>query len=369
MGRSPSSSAGRSGPLRILEVGNHCLFGRAVPDQTDYFYAGHRRVAAVPLGPIRFLRVLKRLRRGEYDLVVLHSARFAPWHARTFLPILRDRRLRAYPWLFSPYAWRFLHRFHKVPFVAVDLSDTFGIARHNFFLFDRCRAFFKRELPADRWLVFFKSGHWDLPGRRWRSKPRNQRRMAKLRPISLGARYLPQSQRPSAPKTTDVFYAGAPLVGPTQRLDGAPELRALAAEGFRIDLPEQNLPFDEYVKRLGAAWLASSPAGYGWDCMRHYEAAMAGTVALANYPTILRDEPFRDGEHCLFYAPEPGELAAAVRKALEDKPRLERIAEAARLHNDRHHTLIARAERVAVAALGLRLDGTPAAPSARAAHD
>ena len=363
MGRSRLSSQDGTGPLRILEVGNHNLFARAVPDQTDYFYAGHRRKALVPLGPIQFLRVLRRLRRGEYDLVVLHAARFSPWHPRTVLPILRDRLLLAYPWLFAPYAWRFLHRFHHVPVVAIDLSDTFGIGRHNFFLLDRSRAFFKRELPSDRWLVFFKSGHWDLPGKRWRQKRRNRRRMEKLRPVSLGEGSEILPRRSTVAKTTDVFFAGDPFPGPTPRLDGIAELNALKEEGFRIDIPDKTLPYDEYIERLGAAWLAWSPAGYGWDCHRHYEAAAIGTVALANYPTILRDQPFRDGEHCLFYAPQAGELAATVREALEDKPRLTRIADAAHAHVNRHHTFTARAERITVAVLDRRLDGTPATQS------
>lgn len=348
-------------PLRILEVGHDALFSRAVPGQTDYFFAGSRPRGRVrPLGPISYFRVLRRLRRGAYDLVVLHAASFAPWHPRTFLPLLRDKLLFAYPYLCAPYGWRFLHRFHDVPIIAVDLRDTFGIARANLHLLDACRAFYKRELPADRWQVFFKSGHWDLPGRRWRRKRRNQERLAKLRPLSYGAGAWELPQRSSGTKSTDVFFAGDAFLGTTLRADGIAELKSLAAEGYCIDLPEFRLPREEYLKRLAAAWLAWSPAGYGWQCARDIEAAAVGTVALANYPTIMRDMPFRDGEHCLFYAPEPGELAAAVRKALADKPRLERIADAAHRHVQSHHTHRARAERLTIAILGRKLDGTPA---------
>jgi hypothetical protein len=357
-------------PLRILEVGNHTFFAKAVPDQTDFYYAGHRTSHRLkPLGPLRFLQVLRRLRRKQYDLVVLHSARFAPWHPRTFLPLLRNKHFLSYPWLCAPCGWRLLHRFHDVPVVAIDLSDTFGIGRHNFHLLDRCRAFYKRELPADRWQVFFKSGHWDLPGRRWRQKRRNQRRLDKLRPISLGSGHRPLPERSHAAKTTDVFFAGDLFRGTTPRADGFAELKALEAEGYHIDLPEHRLPYREYVERLAKAWLAWSPSGYGWECVRHVEAAAVGTVVLANYPTILRDMPFRDGEHCLLYSPDPGELAAAVRHALRDKQRLERIADAAYQHFRRHHTDLARAERVAVAVLGRRLDGTPAAAGSRIVED
>lgn len=109
---------------------------------------------------------------------------------------------------------------------------------------------------------------------------------------------------------------------------------------------------------MAAAWLAWSPQGLGWECSRHYEAPLANTVPLMSYPTILRDHPLRDGEHCLLYAVEPGGLAAAARAALADKPRLARMAAAANAHVRRYHTERARAERVTVAVLGRRLDGT-----------
>ena len=42
------------------------------------------------------------------------------------------------------------------------------IARHNLFLLDRAKYFFKRELPVDRWQVFQRTGHVGLPGPRFR---------------------------------------------------------------------------------------------------------------------------------------------------------------------------------------------------------
>jgi hypothetical protein len=111
---------------------------------------------------------------------------------------------------------------------------------------------------------------------------------------------------------------------------------------------------------LSAAYLAWSPGGYGWDCARHYEAPLAGTVPLMNYPTIVRQSPLRDGEHCILYAPEPGAVASAARAALADKERLLRMARAAQAHVLEHHTLQARAEYVVAGALGRRLDGSSA---------
>ncbi len=163
---------------------------------------------------------------------------------------------------------------------------------------------------------------------------------------------------PSVPKTTDVFFAGSSATNSAVRADGIEELRALKAEGYRVDIPDGRLTETEFHRRLAAAWLAWSPAGFGWDCLRHYEAAASGTVPLINYPTIHRDLPLVDGEHCLFYAPELGGLTAAIRAALADKPHLLHIAKNARAHVYAHHTSEARVERIVAAVLGRRLDGS-----------
>jgi glycosyltransferase involved in cell wall biosynthesis len=150
-----------------------------------------------------------------------------------------------------------------------------------------------------------------------------------------------------------IFFGGT-----TSRADGFPELQALASAGYKIDIPANGLPRNEYLERMAGAWLAWSPSGYGWDCYRHYEAAAVGTVALSNYPTIYRDKPFREGEHCLFYSPEPGELTLAIKSALADRHRLRRMGKAAREHFFQNHTERARAERIAVMAVNRRLDGS-----------
>src|SRR5205085_5124212 len=131
------------------------------------------------LSPTRFIKSLIKLRRREYDLLVIHAAPFAPWHPRSFLTTMRAWTLRAPLGLFANFAWRIVHLFHSVPIVALDLGDSFGIGRHNFFLLDIAQVYFKRELPADRWHVFFNSSYRDLPSRRRRGQAKNRRRLHK----------------------------------------------------------------------------------------------------------------------------------------------------------------------------------------------
>lgn len=348
----PGSPAPANAPPRIVEIGEGPFLAAAFPDAVDFFASspkpkGDGRV----LGPLRFLRLLAALRRGEVRLLAIHATKYSRFGARNVLTALRDWHWRAPLGLFALMAPRWLLRGHAVPVAGLDLGDSFGIGRHDFALLDRSVRYFKRELPSDRWQAFFGSGHPDNPGRRWRAKEKHRRRLAKLLPISVGTWIWPgHAPTVGIAKTTDVFFAGD-RTGSTSRQDGLAEIERLRAEGLVVDLPGP-MSAPEYARRMAAAWLAWSPAGYGWDCYRHYEAAAVGTVPLMPHPTIHRHAPMIEGEHCLFYPVEPGGLAAAVRAALADKPRLARMGAAARDHVHAHHTLEARAAYVVRTMLG-----------------
>jgi hypothetical protein len=189
------------GPLRILEIGDELLFKTAVPDQTDFYWTGYRPrgKAGIGFGPLRFLRAMRRLRGSEYDLLVLHVPLYPPWHPRVLLTVLRDWRLAAPRGLFAVFGWWLVQRWHRVPIAAIDMNDSFGIGRHAFALVEASRFYFKRELPADRWQVFFKSGHQNLPGLRWRRKASSRRLLAKLRPLSYGSCSSPAPSTATAP--------------------------------------------------------------------------------------------------------------------------------------------------------------------------
>jgi hypothetical protein len=62
-------------PLRILEIGDLDLFVLAVPEQTEFYWTGTkpRQWGKRAFGPIRMIRSLGKLRRGEFDLLVVHS--------------------------------------------------------------------------------------------------------------------------------------------------------------------------------------------------------------------------------------------------------------------------------------------------------
>jgi glycosyltransferase involved in cell wall biosynthesis len=227
------------------------------------------------------------------------------------------------------------------------------------FLLNKAKYFFKRELPIDRWQVFQHTAHAGMPGPRFRSQARQRKWVEKLRPISLGVRY---DEPPSADftfpeKTTDVF--AAMMLQGTVRSEGIEQLRALAAQGIVVDIPERRLSQEEFYERMSRAWLTWSPEGLGWECFRHYEAPLMGSVPVINTPTVARYHPLRDGEHALYYFPdEPHSLRDTIVSALADKDRLRRMATEARAQVLQYH-MLPRPLADAIVRMGLGWDEAP----------
>jgi hypothetical protein len=348
--------------LRILEIGDVAMFKQAVPTITELVWTGHHDdvegvgpPTAFTLGRLPALR--RALDRAEFDLVVGHPPPEAPWHPARVSTLLRRFRRRAPALVVRSLGIRLLLRPTRTPLAILDLGDPAVIWRHNFALLDRARVYFKRELPVDRWKVFAGTAARTVPTRQQRASPPLPGWCAKLEPISLAvsplrAGEIAPATTPPPEKTVDVFFAGQVETSSSVRTSGLPELRALAREGVRVDLVTERLDRREFYRRSARAWISWSPEGRGWDCFRHYEAPLCGSVPLMNRPSILRHAPLRAGEHALYYDVETGELARTVRAALADRAGLSRMAAAARDHVQRYHTLERLCEHVVRRCLG-----------------
>jgi hypothetical protein len=249
-----------------------------------------------------------------------------------------------------------------IPIVAIDNEDSRIIPAHNVFLLDKVKYFFKRELPVDRWQVFQYSVHAGLPGYRFRSNPKHRRRVEKLRPISIGIMTTKSAEEAFAfpEKMADVFAALTLEGGTTVRNEGIRQLRALANEGVVVDIADRRLSQTEYWKRMSQAWLTWSPEGLGWDCFRHYEAPLAGSIPVINSPTIVRYVPLIDGVHAFYYQPDdPKSLGDRIKAALGDKIRLREMAEQARAHVLQYHVR-PRPFADAILRMGLGYEDAPA---------
>ena len=236
----------------------------------------------------------------------------------------------------------------------IDYGDNASLDACDFYLLKRSRFYFKRELPVDAWRLFANTVAPRLPSRRFRSRAGLQQQMQKFQPISLGLAPEFEPHRPGlvVPKTADIFFAGS-TAGLSERERGLAELLALRERGVKVDIPEGRLDRPRFFERCAAAHLVWSPEGFGWDCLRHYEAAACGSVPVINYPSIRRYAPQDDGVHALFYAPEPGGLTRAVLDALRDKPRLAEMGRHASLHARQFHDRTAIGRYVVETCLGV----------------
>lgn len=346
---------------RIVEIGETPLVKAAFPQTTEFFSTYAVAPAADPRQKIHSVsfstiwRLRQMLRDPETRLIVCHPTQRAPWTLDAISRAVFSRRIfQGQLPLLRAFGTQLVRGQCRAPIVVVDHDDFPLINRSNFFLLERSGLYFKRELPVDRWRVFLKTAHANLPTGRFRRLEHWRALVEKLRPISLGLPMNGTTVYPQAvEKTTDVFFAGEVESSSWLRKVGVGELENLAKAGIKVDLPKTKLSADEFYRRCAASWLVWSPEGYGWDCFRHYEALACGSVPVINYPTIERYRPLVDGEHALFYAGEPGSLTEAVRRALTDKERLARIADAGRTHVMQHHTAFALARHVVEQGTGL----------------
>jgi hypothetical protein len=346
-------------PPRILEIGEHRLMREAYPDTTEHWSTTPTFDAAnqgpcdrlVTLGSLPELA--RALANPNYDLVVVQPGAFPPWHWQAIArSLFRRSALSGVVPYFRYFGQEMIRGRVAAPIAIWDWEDSPFIFRHNSFLLDRATLFFKRELPPDHWRVFMRTVHERLPTPRFRMLDKQRRRVAKLRPISLG---LPRGREalPTArpvgdnEKTADIFFAGRVTGSSMVRERGMTELMALRDKGCRVDIPERSLPLDEYMARIARSWLSWSPEGYGYDCFRTYEAAICGSVPVLNRQTIARYKPLRDGEHCFYYDVEPGSLTRTLEGALQNRTRLAKMAHAARDFVLAEHTQAALARYVA----------------------
>ena len=113
-------------------------------------------------------QIWRELRAGEIDLIVVSLGCYAPWNYRRLKAIFtRPFGRKSLVRIFGVHALRFPCDYP--PILAIDSEDSRTIERHNQFLLDKSKYFFKRELPMDRWEVFQHAPYAGLPDPRFRS--------------------------------------------------------------------------------------------------------------------------------------------------------------------------------------------------------
>jgi glycosyltransferase involved in cell wall biosynthesis len=310
--------------MKILEVTRSGFFKALQPDSTRWIRWGAPLTVDEPHRPDAFgfsalPQILWQVSNNTYDFVVLPAIhpehRFdEPWHKLAAKFVLQTAARSA---LLSAPLSRVVGSCRHV---IVDIGDDRRLCEATIRLFPRSTLYFKRELDLDRITE-----------------------LDRVRPLPLfvpNENLIPKRQQ----KDVDVFFAGA--LCNQIRTDALETIRSLSGRGLRVVIPSAPLPYPDFMEALARSWLVLSPEGYGWDCYRHYEACIAGSVPVINRPSYRRHLFLQDGQHCFYYDPGQGSLAELLHAVLADKGRLMRMAEAGRQHVLVNHTRSAVARYV-----------------------
>jgi hypothetical protein len=331
---------------KVLEVGGLKLVGRGREHFVQFIDTSFSTVQ-VPERKSRLEHIFKQaislwneIRRPEYELIVFRCFGRFIWRPE------HSSMVNALRWLMRLFLRLcLLRRRAQSQLVVIDLVDEMTIDGLDLWLLERCDLYFKRELSQNVWTTLQRvqpphAEYSSLP-----ANPRFRRLADKFRAISIGitgAHLVELRERePRMPdvvkKRYDLFFAGA-IEHSTVRQAGLQWLERLQQEGYAVYFSTQRIDQRQFDELLSASWLCWSPEGSGWDCYRHYEACLAGSVPVINFPTIQRLAPLIHGVHCFYYAVEGDDLFQVIQAALTAKYRLKEMAAAAREHVLAHHT-------------------------------
>ncbi|WP_446010909.1 hypothetical protein [Candidatus Electrothrix sp.] len=180
-----------------------------------------------------------------------------------------------------PYTLSELRKF--APVAAIDLSEPACLSQSGRRVFEESTLFFKRELPYDRYFMYYPDR--PAPWKEWRKKLLPF--FDKVYGIPLGIeddKYFALKRLRHAEKDIDVFISGA--VSNTQRKTAIALLDEIRAEKEWNIVMLDHVSFDEYCELVARSKVTISIGGSRWECFRHYEAVALGSVPLMNRPNI-----------------------------------------------------------------------------------
>jgi hypothetical protein len=99
---------------------------------------------------------------------------------------------------------------------------------------------------------------------------------------------------------------------------------------YRVRLPKEMLPIEEYREILQRTKLAVCIESVGGETWRQYEVAAAGAVPLMSWPYTQVHDPLLPDEHAFYFSYMSDHFERMVEEALRDGDRLQRMSDAAR---------------------------------------
>ena len=319
----------------LVEIGNFVVIARVLPQKCAWYWMGKQRPGPVAAYQRRLtlpnvFDLRRKLNEETTRLAFVH----VPIRPKRFFD---QGILRMLHGDFGLFGFREVLSAKQCPLVGLDFNDATEMSDTAMSILERSICFFKRELPTDISRLLPRNASASL-------RLSLERNAHKLMPISLGLSpdRIANLPPPGNEKIYDVFFSGD--TSSEVRKGEFKLLEKLKTLGVRVFQPSTRLSQQEFLKACAQSYLVWSPEGAGWDCFRHYEAAVSGSVPLMNVPPITPYKPLAHNQHGIYYvsglghrsAPAPDfqavsdDFITTVMRALEDRPRLIQMGRAAR---------------------------------------
>ena len=340
--------------LRILVVWGASHFDEllkdAFLDNPAYDFeivSGHRSKTKSPhaasLG--RLLGLRRRLRRGEFDLVLSSPVQNTPWLSRyrglgtrlaNALRFLTYKRgmLDSWwvPWLVAR------HSGGTVPLAVIDFLDTSFVLPKDFPLLEAATLYYKLNL-------YFWPRRSIMPLEALLGRRRVTPLLPKLRPMTNGVprRLIPDTVRPMAERDIDICFTGTTV--PNRGQEDPDPFLDLTYNPIRRDIYERCVklkdryrvvavdglvPKEEYRELLQRSKLVVCTESFGCETYRHNDVAASGAIPLVNWMYATNHLPFEPDVHAVYFSMIGNDFERTVERALADPAKLENIARNAR---------------------------------------
>lgn len=291
----------------------------------------------------RLLDLRRRLKRGEFDLVLSGNIQNTAWPRNKGLPTRLAQGFRYFTYkhrmldtYWAPWLVRGLK--DRVPLAVADTLDPAFIQAKDLPLLRAATLYFKMNL-------YYWPRRTLAPLESFFGARRITPYLPKLRPLSCGVAKsaISAEARPMRERDIDICFTGS--VSPTRAKGDHDPVAALSVNTVRRDVFERvrrlsnrykvycidhAVPLDEYLELLQRSKLVVCTESFGSETSRHYNVSGAGAVPLLNWPYVQNYQQMEPDVHAIYFSLIGDHFERVVTDALASPEKLERIARAAR---------------------------------------
>ncbi len=291
----------------------------------------------------RLLDLRRRLKRGEFDLVLSGPMYNTAWPrnkglatrlAQAFRFLTYKRGMLDSFWV--PWLMRGLE--NKVPLAVTDTLDPSFIGAKELPLLKAATLYFKVNL-------YYWPRRSVAPLESFFGTRRIAIHVPKLRPLSFGIakQSIPDKVRPMRERDIDICFTGS--ISPTRTANDIDPVAHLSHNPVRRDIFERCqklgdrfkvycinrvVPIEEYTELLQRSKLFISTESFGSETGRHWDISGAGAVPVVNWPYVQNHMQMVPDVHAIYFSLIGDHFEQMVTAALADPEKLERMALAAR---------------------------------------